>query len=43
MLKLFSVQVAKLSLSHCVVDDEQMGRCFSSNNLTDHYPFNADG
>lgn len=36
-------QVAKLSLSRRIVDEEQIDRYFGSNDLTDLYTFNADG
>lgn len=35
--------MAKLSISRCVVDDEQMERYFGSRDLVDLYTFNPDG
>ncbi|XP_045036822.1 transcriptional regulator ATRX homolog [Daphnia magna] len=41
--KIYYRQVAKLSLSRRIVDEEQIDRYFGSNDLTDLYTFNADG
>ncbi|KAI9562423.1 hypothetical protein GHT06_013393 [Daphnia sinensis] len=41
--KIYYRQVAKLSLSKRIVDEEQIDRYFGSNDLTDLYTFNADG
>ncbi|XP_057364633.1 transcriptional regulator ATRX homolog [Daphnia carinata] len=41
--KIYYRQVAKLSLSRRIVDEEKIDRYFGSNDLSDLYTFNADG